>query len=406
MIDVDATILPPWSARALLHVDLDAFFAAVEQLDHAEWRGRPVIVGGHSSRRGVVSTASYEARAFGVHSGMPSVRAASLCPDAVWAPPRFSRYKELSDAVFRIFEHHAALVQPVSVDEAFLDVTSGRYAGEHPVEIARRIRADVALLGLTASVGVATSKTVAKIASDHDKPDGLTVVWPGEEAQFLAPLPVRAMGGIGPRTTDRLQALGIHTLGSLAALDEMTARSVLGVDGLGYVLRAQGVDPSPVRDNEAVKSVSKERTFATDKRTVAEVEHELQDLVSRVCSRLRSKGVAGRTVTVKLRFGDFTTRTARKTLADSTNDETIVGEVALDLLRDTWSAGVGLRLLGVGVSGLSTPATQLDLFGADPAVTKVGRTGLVENIDAIRKRFGHDAVRFGTELTDRKGPER
>ncbi len=202
-----------WEGRAILHVDLDAFFAAVEQLDHPEWRGRPVIVGGDPSRRGVVSTCSYEARLFGVRSAMPSARAAALCPQAVWAKPSFGRYHEMSQAVFAIFRDETPLVQPVSVDEAFLDVTQGAYAAEHPVAIARRIRERIAVLGVTGSVGVATSKTVAKIASDHDKPDGLTVVCPGDEAAFLAPLPVRDMSGVGPRTAERLASLGVKTLG-------------------------------------------------------------------------------------------------------------------------------------------------------------------------------------------------
>lgn len=357
-----------------------------------------MIVGGDRARRGVVSTASYEARAFGVHSAMPAVRADALCPDAVWAPPRFERYSEFSSAVFAILRRYSSRFQPVSVDEAYLDVSPGRFGDEDPVETAVLIRRDIAELGLTASVGVASSKTVAKIASDHDKPDGLTVVRPGQEAAFLSPLPVRSMGGIGPRTAERLAALGIHTLGQLAALDEMTARSVLGTDGLTLVLRARGVDPRQVHAGEGVKSVSNERTFATDKRSPDEVQHELRSLVSRVCGRLRATGFAGRTVTVKLRFGDFTTRTARRTLTDPTNDEAIVAEVALSLLRDAWSPGVGLRLLGVGVSGLAPPARQLDLLATDISRTDSRRSDLVAGIDAIRERFGRDAVRFGIEL--------
>ncbi len=198
--------LAAWSGRAVLHVDLDAFFAAVEQLDHPEWRGRPVIVGGDPGKRGVVSTASYEARVFGVHSAMPSVRAAHLCPDAIWVGGSFERYRDVSAQVFDIFRTEAAVVQPVSIDEAFLDVTPGRYAGDHPIEVARRIRARIAEIGITGSVGVAASKTVAKIASDYRKPDAITVVWPGTEREFLAPLPVRALSGIGPRSAESLGA--------------------------------------------------------------------------------------------------------------------------------------------------------------------------------------------------------
>ena len=366
-----------WEGRAILHVDLDAFFAAVEQLDHPEWRGRPVIVGGDPSRRGVVSTCSYEARLFGVRSAMPSARAAALCPHAVWAKPSFARYHEMSQAVFAIFRDETPLVQPVSVDEAFLDVTQGAYAAEHPVAIARRIRERIAALGVTGSVGVATSKTVAKIASDHDKPDGLTVVCPGDEPAFLAPLPVRDMSGVGPRTAERLSSLGVKTLGDLARLDEATAREVLGSHGPGLVLRARGVDPREVHDNDPAKSVSNERTFATDVRTPAEVHVALDALASKVGQRLRRKGIAGRTITVKLRFSDFTTRTVRRTLDHPSDDELVFGPVARDLLREAWSPGVGLRLLGVGVSGFEDRAQQLDLLEseAEPGQGGDGKSG-------------------------------
>jgi len=350
----------PWDGRAVLHVDLDAFFAAVEQLDHPEWRGKPVIVGGDPSRRGVVSTCSYEARVYGVRSAMPSARAAALCPHAIWATPSFGRYHEISQAVFAIFRG--------------------------------------------ASVGVATSKTVAKIASDHDKPDGLTVVCPGDERAFLAPLPVRDMSGVGPKTAERLLSLGVKTLGDVALLDEPTAREVLGSHGPGLVLRARGVDEREVHDNDPAKSVSNERTFATDVRTPAEVYGALDALAAKVGQRLRRKGLAGRTVTVKLRFSDFTTRTVRRTLEHATSDELVFCPIAKELLREAWSPGIGLRLLGVGLAGFEERAEQLDLLAAqespdDSERPNHSREGLVRGIDAVRERFGDDAVRFGRELT-------
>lgn len=389
--------MPPWTGRAILHMDLDAFFAAVEQLDHPEWRGLPVIVGGDPDRRGVVSTASYEARRFGVHSAMPSARARQLCPDAIWAPIRPQRYRELSSRVFALLRVESPLVQPVSIDEAFLDVTPGEYAREHPVDVAGRIRAGVAALGLTASVGVATSKTIAKIASDHDKPDGLTVVWPGTEPEFLAPLPVRAMSGIGPKSAERLQALGVTTLGDLAGLDEVTARSVLGSHGRELVLRARGVDERRVEIDEDVKSVSNERTFAVDMRLPREVFPALDALSAKVGARLRRKGLAGRTVTVKLRFSDFTTRTVRRSLSHPTDDERLFGEVARELLQEAWNPGVGLRLLGVGVSSFGTLGDQLSLLETPGAVSDERRK-LISGVDAVRERFGPDALRFGAEL--------
>lgn len=395
-----------WTGRAILHVDLDAFFAAVEQLDHPEWRGKPVIVGGDASRRGVVATASYEARRFGIHSAMPSARAAKLCPDAIWAPGRFERYRELSKAVRSIFESEAARVQPVSIDEAFLDVTPGEFSDESPVDIAVRIRKRVAELGITCSAGLATSKTVAKIASDFRKPDSLTIVWPSTETAFLAPLPAGTMSGIGPQTATRLQSLGILTLGELAAFDDATALEVLGSYGPSVVRRARGIDNRPVHENEAAKSVSNERTFAADIHDPAELERALESLAERVGTRLRASGTAGRTVTVKLRYGDFTTRTVQRTLPTPTDNVLEFLPVARELVRSIWSSGVGVRLLGMGVSGFEERAEQLDLFqGVASNPNKAdqhrptGRAGRVfQGLDAVRDRFGEGAVRFGRDV--------
>lgn len=399
---------PAWRDRAVLHVDIDAFFAAVEQLDHPEWRGLPVIVGGDPSGRGVVSTASYEARRFGVGSAMPAARAAILCPDAIWAPPRFDRYRELSDAVFAILRSVSPRVQPVSVDEAFLDVTPGRFRHDHPVAIARDIREQVCALGLTVSVGVATNKTIAKIASDHEKPDGLTVVPPGSEAAFLSPLPVETMSGIGPKTAQRLRTLGIRTLGELAALDEMTATSLLGSGGAVLTARAGGDDPRPVRTGDEVKSVSNERTFPVDIRDSDELRTALTLLSAKVASRLRRKGHAGRTVTVKLRFSDFTTRTASRTLSAPIDTEHLIRDTADALLMQLWSAGIGVRLLGVGVTGFEPIPEQLSVFSevdeeSDGDTDAAHR--LAQGLDAIRQRFGPDALRFGSALPRTTDPE-
>lgn len=395
----------PWRGRAVLHVDLDAFFASVEQLDHPEWRGKPLIVGGDPGRRGVVSTASYEARRFGVHSAMPSTRAAQLCPDAIWVPGSYDRYREMSQRVFEIFRTESPRVQPISIDEAFIDVTPGEYSAEHPVAIARRIRARIAELGITGSVGVATSKTLAKIASEVNKPDGLTVVCEGEEASFLAPRPVREMSGIGPKTATRLANLGISTLGELAALDDETAKQVLGANGPGLVLRARGIDTRPVHDNDPVKSVSNERTFVTDVRDAGELEAVVDMLSAKVGQRLRRKGIAGRIVSIKLRFSDFTTRTVRRTLSASTDDELAFAPVARELVRSIWTPGVGVRLLGVGISGFEKRSEQLTLIPepasgtpAEKPAPPQRRGDLVRGIDAVRARFGDEAVHFGRDL--------
>jgi DNA polymerase IV len=402
--------LEPWSGRAVLHVDMDAFFASVEQLDHPEWRGRPVVVGGSPDSRGVIAAASYEARAYGVRSAMPSARAARLLPaDAVWTRGDFARYGEMSHAVFTIFESFTPEVQGASIDEAYLDLTPTPES-EHPVAVARAIQAAVDELGLSCSIGVATNKTVAKVASDRDKPHGITIVRPGCEASFLAPLPVRLMPGIGPATAARLTALGIRTLGDLAALDDVTAVQVLGTHGIGAVRRASGVDHRPVREREPVKSVSNERTFGTDIRDRGEVRDALAGLAEKVAGRLRRKGLSGRTVHLKVRFGDFSTRTAQVTLEEATDSTDTVMSAALRLLDSLWAPGVGVRLLGIGVTGFGSVPMQLTL-PTDEAVEPDGRRRLIERaVDELRERFGQDAVRFGSrrpasrDPRDRYGP--
>ena len=386
----------PWIGRAILHMDLDAFFASVEQLDHPEWRGKPVLVGGSPEGRGVISTASYEARRFGCHSAMPSARAARLCPDAIWAPSRFERYHEMADAVMAILGTFAATVEQVSIDEAYLDVTPTPHHPEHPAAVARAISERIDALGITCSIGIGTSKTVAKIASDHKKPHGITVVAPGEEAAFLGPLPITALPGVGGVTATRLRSAGIRTLGDLGALDALSAESLLGSHGPGLVARARGIDDRPVANEDDVKSVSAEHTFATDMRERAEVEREIGQLVARVVRRLRKKGLAGRTLTVKLRYGDFTTRTASHTLLVASDLEAEILPEALALLRSSWTPGAGLRLLGFAVSGFATPTRQLDLFTAAEDTERARR--LEQSIDRVRERFGSDALVHGSDI--------
>lgn len=385
---------PPWNGRAVLHVDMDAFFAAVEQLDNPEWRGRPVIVGGSPDGRGVVSAASYEARRFGVRSAMPSAQAGRLCPDAVWVWPRMERYAEFSKRIRALFEDETPRVEPISVDEAFLDVTPAA-GGDHPIVVAQRIKSRVADLGLSASVGVASGKTVAKIASDHDKPDGLVVVWPGTEAGFLAPLPIAVMSGIGTVTQANLKRLGVHTLGDLAAMDEDTAVTILGSHGPLLVSRARGVDSRAVSTTRERKSVSHERTFSSNVTDREEALSVISKLSADVARRLRAKDLAGKTVTVKIRFADFTTRTTQRTLDVPVSLADDVGAAARELFEEAWSPGTGLRLLGVGVSGFEEPVAQLDLFGEDLSAQDERRRQLTQSMDAVAERFGRDAVGFG-----------
>lgn len=359
----------PWDGPAIGLMDLDAFFASVELLDHPEWRGKPVIVGGSPEKRGVVSTASYEARKFGVHSAMPSWQAKRLCPDAIWTRGHFDRYREVSAQVMAILDGETPLVQRMSIDEAFFDVTPDRYRHENPVHICRRIQQRVASLGVTCSIGIGVNKTVAKIASERQKPRGLTVVVPGTEASFLAPLPVRAMSGIGSATEERLRAMGIRTLGQLARANPNELRSVFGINGPRMALRAAGAERSPVRaasDPEPVKSVSNERTFSRDLTQRADLLAAIGHVSELTGTRLRAKGLQGSCVTLKLRFDNLHVRTAQRQLDDPTDDEHVFGRVAAELLDTLWKPGMTVRLVGVGLSSFGPKPRQLTLFDAAP----------------------------------------
>ena len=385
-----------WVGRAILLLDLDAFFASVEQLDHPQWRGKPVIVGGKADSRGVVSTCSYEARTFGVRSAMPSATAQRLCPHAIWAPPRFERYRELSQRVMGIMYDESPLLEQVSIDEAFLDVSPGRYTKESPVEIARRIQERVAELGITCSVGVATGKTVAKIASDLDKPQGLTVVYPGSEAGFLAPMPVRALPGIGKQSAEKLRRLGIGTLGQIAAAPPEKLRPIFGVNTEAVQQRAAGVDGRGIVTEREVKSVGHERTFVEDLTTREQIEAAVDKMGTMVGRRLRKKGFAGHTVTLKLRYSDLSRRTAQQTLPERVDDETVFIPIAKQLISTIWRPGDAVRLVGISISGFEETDEQLGLF-ADETLPK-GNQEIISAADKVRDKFGDGALKFGREM--------
>ena len=398
-----------WEGPAVGLLDLDAFFASVEQLDHPEWRGRPVIVGGSADRRGVVSTASYEARRFGVHSAMPSATARRLCPDAIWTQGRFDRYREMSARVMGILGEETPLVEQVSIDEAFFDVTPGRFSRESPVAICRRVQRRVAELGVTCSIGLGANKTVAKIASEREKPRGLTVVPPGTERAFLAPLPVGAMSGVGPATEERLRRMGIRTLGELSRADVRALEREFGVLGPRMAVRAAGRERSRVAEAAApddVKSVSNERTFSSDLTERDEIEAAILHVAAVVGRRLRRKGLKGRTVTLKLKYDVGHGHTAQRALPAPTDDERVFGRAAAALLDEVWAPGMPARLVGVGVSGFDGPgAEQLALFG-DSAGGDAGATrdlsALGRVTDAVRDRFGDAAVGYGRDLRFRQ----
>lgn len=349
--------------RLLLHADLDAFFASVEQLDNPSLRGRPVVVGGSAESRGVVAAASYEARAFGIHSAQPMRTALLRCPEVVRVSPRFDRYREISEQVMTIFRAWTPLVEPLSLDEAYLDL-SDRLAGATPEEVrasAARIKVEVReATGLTVSVGAGTTKSIAKVASDLKKPDGLVVIPAGAERIFLAPLPAGKLWGVGPKAQERLQRIGVHTIGDIAGLDRRWLKDRFGKWGLMLHDLARGIDPRPVTPERETKSVSVETTFAEDIWNPAQIDECLVELVGQVCLRLRRHNLRGRTVTLKLRDAGFETHTRQRTLAAATDDESTVLDAARRLLAHELTPGRRFRLLGIGLSGFAD-AIQLAL---------------------------------------------
>ncbi|MFO7589609.1 MAG: DNA polymerase IV [Acidimicrobiia bacterium] len=388
---------------AILHLDLDAFFAAVEQVADPSLRGRPVVVGGLGPR-GVVAAASYEARRFGIFSATPMARARRACPDAVFLAPRFDAYAEKSAEVMGILRAVTPLVEPISLDEAFLDVRGARRRLGTGPEIAASLRAQIrAETGLTASVGVATTKMLAKIASDEAKPDGLLVVPAGEELDFLHPLPIRRLWGVGPATQRRLDRFGVVTVGDLAALPETTLVHALGVaHGEHLHALSWNRDARDVELGRRVKSVGHEETFPADVRDRDVLRHEVRRLSEQVGERLRRAGQAARTVQLKVRYHDFRTITRSRTLAEATDLSSDVTRTALDLL-DAVEVGDGVRLLGVSAQQLeSATAIQRSLFPDDAETTPGGRERrgrLERSVDAVRERFGQDAV-----LSARRAP--
>jgi DNA polymerase-4 len=349
--------------RTIVHLDLDAFYAAVEVLENPELKDKPLLIGGRPEERGVVATASYAARRFGVHSAMPMSRALALCPEAIVLPPRHGLYRDFSRRVMGILDQFTPLVEQVSIDEAYLDLTEQVENWEAGLETARRLQARVREdVELSASLGVATNKLVAKVASDRDKPGGLTVVRPGEEAAFLAPLPVRVLWGVGPVTADSLAEMGVTTVGELARLSEEELGARFGRNGADMARRAQGIDNRPVATEHEIKSVSQETTFSRDLSDPKALRRQLWRLSQGVARRLQRSELAAGTVAIKLRYGDFTTLTRQMRLAVPTDDEKVIYRAALALLWRAWQRGRPVRLLGVTGRHLAPSAGQLSLW--------------------------------------------
>jgi DNA polymerase-4 len=370
--------------RTILHVDMDAFYASVEERDRPELRGKPLIVGG-TGGRGVVAAASYAVRCFGVHSAMPMTEALRRCPDAICVPPRMARYQEVSAQVFEIFHDFTPLVEGLSLDEAFLDVTASlRLMGDGIViatEVRRRIRAAT---GLTASVGIGPNKLLAKIASDLNKPDGLCRIGSDNLHAVLDRLPVQKLFGVGQKSLPGVQAAGIQTVGDLRHATDATLWRAFGKHGRAMRDRAAGVDERPVEPNREEKSISAEETFAVDIRGAAELERQLTQLADRAAARLRAHALAAGLVTIKVRRGDFTTYTRQRPVLPPTQETAVICGVAQSLLRD-WLRSqprAAVRLLGVGVGDLQIQR-QADLFAGDAQPSRLDAT-----VDGIRERFG------------------
>jgi len=376
-------------AEPILHVDMDAFFVEVERLHDPSLIGRPVVVGG-TGNRSVVAAASYEVRAFGVRSAMPMARARRLCPNLTIVPPDHGRYSEVSERVFAIFRSLTPLVEGLSVDEAFLDVSGLRLhypsAGEVAEAIRMRIREEV---GIPASVGVATTKFISKLASERAKPDGLLIVEVGTELEFLDPLPVQALWGVGQATHAALEQLGVETIGDLSSLPQATLRARLG-DSLGVHLHelSHARDPRPVSPDGSTKSVSVEQTYEVDLVGTERLEVELLRHAERVAARARRAGLSGRTAHVKIRFSDFTTITRSETMPAATNVARDIYQASRRLLERAAVGSRPVRLLGVGLSSLTSAGEPRQLAVDRPAKWDE----LATAVGDVQDRFGPASV--------------
>ena len=391
-------------AEPILHVDMDAFYASVEVVKDPSLKGKPLIVGGQGGR-GVVTSASYEARAFGVHSAMPMVRAIRLCPHAELRSNDFTSYLEYSKLIREVFLSFTPLVEPLSLDEAFLDVAGSVKIFGAPVEIGRQVKDRIADLGLACTVGVAPNKFLAKLASDAAKPDGLLVVQADRVNEFLHPLPVKALWGVGARTAEVLSRLGLRTVADIAQMPVRTLERAVG-ESLGRHLHnlAHGIDERRVTPSEAAKSVGSEETFSRDLDETGEILREILRLADRTGGRLRSNGLSGRTVTLKVRFSNFSTITRSKTLDHDVNTTSEIFDVARALYLKLDPQRPRIRLLGVSVTGLATgrPLRQLELGGAGSGP---GWDEASKAVDDLRRRFGDDSVGLATLLQEPRAEE-
>ncbi|MBI4464707.1 MAG: DNA polymerase IV [Acidobacteria bacterium] len=390
------------AGRVILHVDMDAFFVSVEQLYDPSLRGKPVIVGGRPNQRGVVAAASYEARRFGVHSAMPLTQAVRLCPQAILVPVHRQRYEEASERIEEIFQEFSPRVEMVSVDEAYLDLTGTERLWGTPLQAAHRLHAEIARrTHLPCSIGISGSHLVSKIASDQAKPNGILWVLPGQEAGFLAPLPIGRIPGVGPVTEKNMRGLGVGRVQDLARLNPQVLEAKLGQFGLELLAKARGEDAwepdlsSEWDFEERARSVSHEETFDEDSANSMLLESALADLSQRVAARLRDQKLYARTIALKLRYSNFRTISRARTLPEPTNTDGVILEAARHLFRENWDVGQKVRLLGVQASGLSPWPGQGNLWTAS-VEHKWGQA--LAAADRLRERFGFSAIQLATAM--------
>jgi len=384
--------------KQIIHLDMDAFYPAVEVLDNPALKGKPVIVGG-SQKRGVVSSASYEARKFGVHSAQPIATAVRLCPDGLFLPVRMSRYKEVSKHIFKIFCQFTPLVEPLSIDEAFLDVTGSQRLLGQAKDIAKKIKQTVfEETGLTVSAGVAPSKFVAKIASDMEKPDGLTIVPHGKVREFLDPLPIKKMWGVGKVTQVALAKLNIRTFRDLSQVPPEVLEKKFGKQGVKMHLLSTGIDDRDVEPAHDIKSIGHEQTYLEDINDKDMAKKELLSLANKTARRMRRENVTGKSVTLKVKYNDFVQITRSKTLPKPIDDGFQIYSTACSLLEKTEVGKRPIRLLGISLSQLSLLETerQLTIFNQEESSQK--RKRLNTALDSLHEKHGDKSIRPGTLL--------
>lgn len=376
---------------------MDAFFCAIEELEHPEYKGKPLVVGADPNEgrgRGVVSTANYAAREYGVHSAMPISQAYKLCPHAIFVPPKMGLYSEFSKRCMAVLDRFSPLVQQISVDEAFLDCSGTEDIFGTPIELATKIRTTmIEETKLTCSVGIASNKSIAKIASELNKPNGFTICPEGQEKQFLAPLPLKRLWGAGKKTIEKLKQLGFHTIGDVAQTDGAELERTLGMWGHKLYRLANGYDSRPVEAVSWRKSISAERTFGEDTHDDEFLENKLFRIADELARSLRAEEIKGRTITLKIRLTGFETFTRSYTLKHYMQDSATIRQVALRLFHDFDRKGKAVRLIGIGISNLDVNANggaQLELFGPDTDVKKQQTDKVLDN---LKEKFGKDITR-------------